>query len=144
MARALSAADAGARQTVTHPRVLITGTGAICASGMTPDAILGAVREGRSAIGPIKQWDTAGWPVSVAAEMPDFDPRALVEDRKLPKMIRRTDMFGLYAASQAVDAAAFISHRDTLDAVLPRLFDRSGLYVGSAAARTSTSTNIFR
>ena len=129
---------------MTHPRVLITGTGAVCASGMTPDAIFGAVREGRSAIGPIKQWDTAGWPVSVAAEMPDFNPRALVEDRKLHKMIRRTDMFGMYAASGAIDAASFISHRDTLDADAAAIYsDRSGLYVGSGGGAYNTQYEYF-
>jgi 3-oxoacyl-[acyl-carrier-protein] synthase-1 len=99
---------------------------------MDPGAILAALREGRSAIGPIAQWDTAGWPVRVAAEMADFNPRALVDDRKLHKFIRRTDMFGLYAASQAIDAAAFTAERDGLDAKAVAAFnDRSGLFVGS-------------
>jgi 3-oxoacyl-[acyl-carrier-protein] synthase-1 len=115
-----------------RPRILITGTGAVCASGMDPGAVLAAAREGRSAIGPITQWDTTGWPVRVAAEMPDFNPRALVEDRKLHKLIRRSDMFGLYAGSRAIDAAGFMSARDGNDAEAAAAFsDRSGLYVGS-------------
>jgi 3-oxoacyl-[acyl-carrier-protein] synthase-1 len=113
-------------------KILITGTGAVCASGMDPGAILAAARDGHSAIGPIAQWDTTGWPVRVAAEMPDFNPRALVEDRKLHKLIRRSDMFGLYAGSQAIDAAGFMSARDGADAAAAAAFnDRSGLYVGS-------------
>ena len=117
---------------MARKRVLITGTGAVCASGMNPAAVLAALREGRSAIAPIEQWDTAGWPVRVAAEMPDFNPRALVEDRKLHKLIRRTDMFGLYAASQAIDGSGLTAPRDALDAEAAAAFsDRSGLYVGS-------------
>ncbi len=113
-------------------RILITGTGAVCASGMNPGAVLAAILEGRSAIGPITQWDTTGWPVRVAAEMPDFNPRALVEDRKLHKLIRRSDMFGLYAASQAIDSSGFVSARESLDETAAATFsDRSGLYVGS-------------
>jgi len=50
---------------------------------MSPDAILDAAQAGRSAIAPIAQWDTTGWPVTVAAEVADYNPRALVEDRKL-------------------------------------------------------------
>src|SRR6476646_5415894 len=92
-------------------KILITGTGAVCASGMDAGAILAAARDGHSAIGAIAQWDTTGWPVRVAAEMPDFNPRALVEDRKLHKLIRRSDMFGLYAGSQAIDAARSMSER---------------------------------
>jgi 3-oxoacyl-[acyl-carrier-protein] synthase I len=125
-------------------RALITGTGAVCASGTTPEAILAAISEGHSAIGPIRQWDTTGWPVSIAAEMPDFNPRALVEDRKLHKLIRRTDMFGLYAASQAIEAAEFVAHRDRLDADAAAAFsDRSGLYVGSGGGAYNTQYEYF-
>jgi 3-oxoacyl-[acyl-carrier-protein] synthase-1 len=64
--------------------------------------------------------------------MPDFNPRALVEDRKLHKLIRRSDMFGLYAGSQAIEAAGFMSARDGVDDGGAAAFnDRSGLYVGS-------------
>ena len=56
-------------------------------------------RRGRSSIGPIRGWDAplAG---DAAAEIADFDPRALVRDRKLLKLIRRTDVFGIYAAAR--------------------------------------------
>jgi len=111
---------------------------------MSPDEILSAVREGRSAIGPIKQWDTSGWPVSIAAEMADFNPRALVEDRKLHKLIRRTDMFGIYAGGQAVEAAGFTVHRDSLDSGAVAAFsDRSGCYVGSGGGAYNTQYEYF-
>jgi 3-oxoacyl-[acyl-carrier-protein] synthase I len=129
---------------VADPRVLITGTGAVCGSGMSPDAILEAVLAGQSAIAPIAQWDTTGWPVKIAAEMPDFNPRALVEDRKLHKLIRRTDMFGLYAASQAIDASGFIPVRDALEPEAAATFsDRSGLYVGSGGGAYNTQYEYF-
>jgi 3-oxoacyl-[acyl-carrier-protein] synthase-1 len=125
-------------------KVLITGTGAVCGSGMRPGDILQALREGRSSIGPIGQWDTTGWPVKVAAEIPDFNPRALVEDRKLHKLIRRTDMLGLYAASQAVDSAGFIAHRDTLDADAAAAFsDRRGIYVSSGGGAYNPQYELF-
>ncbi len=129
---------------MANPRVFITGSGAVCGSGMSPTAILDAVQAGRSAIAPIQQWDTAGWPVTVAAETPDFNARALVEDRKLHKLIRRTDMFGLYAASQAIDAAGFVAVRDALDAGAAAVFsDRSGLYVGSGGGAYNTQYEYF-
>jgi len=127
-----------------YPRIVITGTGAVCGSGMSPDAILDAALAGRSAIAPIAQWDTTGWPVNVAAEVPDFNPRALVEDRKLHKLIRRTDMFGLYAASQAIDASAFIPVRDAMHPAAQAIFsDRSGLYVGSGGGAYNTQYEYF-
>ena len=47
---------------------------------MHADAILEMVRAGRSAIGPVRLWDTTGWPTRDAGEVPDFNPRALIED----------------------------------------------------------------
>jgi 3-oxoacyl-[acyl-carrier-protein] synthase-1 len=117
---------------MAQPRVVITGSGAVCAAGMDPQAILAAVLEGRSAIGPIKQWDTTGWPVGIAGEVVDLNPRALVEDRKLHKLIRRTDLFGLYAAGRAIEACGILAHRDTQDAAAAAITsDRTGVYVGS-------------
>jgi len=125
-------------------RVLITGTGAVCGAGMSPEAILDAVSAGHSALGPITQWDTTGWPCRVAAEIPDFNPRALVEDRKLHKLIRRTDMVGIYAAGSALAAAGVVAHRDTLDADAAATFnDRSGVFVGSGGGNYQNQYDFF-
>ena len=85
-------------------RIVITGSGAVCAAGAQPEAILDRVLSGASAIGPITQWDTTNWPTHEAGEIPDFNPRAMVDDRKLHKLIRRTDLVGLYAAGRAIEA----------------------------------------
>jgi 3-oxoacyl-[acyl-carrier-protein] synthase-1 len=114
------------------PRILITGSGAICGAGHTPGAILAALLEGRSAIGPITQWDTAGWPVRIAAEVQDYNAGKLTGDRKLLKHIRRGDVFGLYAADQAIEQAGFNPWRETLDdAGKERFADGTGVIVGS-------------
>lgn len=114
--------------------VVVTGMGAVSAAGMTPGDILDAVCASRSAIGPITQWDTAGWPCRIAGEIADFNPRALVDDRKLHKLIRRTDLLGLYAAGRAIAEAGIAGHRDTLDEAAAALFsDRTGVYVGSGS-----------
>ena len=113
-------------------RVLVTGTGAVCGAGRTPEEILDAVQAGRSAISPIRQWDTTGWPVRVAAEIPDYDPNVLVADRKLHKLIRRTDLLGLYAAGRAIEGSGFVGYRETLDPdAATAANDRMGVYVGS-------------
>jgi len=125
-------------------RVVITGSGAVCGSGMNADAIIDAIIGGRSAIAPIAQWDTTGWPVTIAAEVPNFNPRALVEDRKLHKLIRRTDMFGIYAASQAIDASKVTAARDAMEPAQAAQFsDRSGLYVGSGGGAYNTQYEYF-
>src|SRR5256886_3815470 len=125
-------------------RVVITGTGAVCAAGRDPQTILGAVRAGRSVIGPIRQWDASTWPMRVAGEIPDFNPRELVEDRKLHKLIRRTDLFGLYAASKAIEAAGIVAHRDSLDAAAAAQYnDRTGVYVGSGGGSYESQYDYF-
>lgn len=117
---------------MSQPRIVVTAGGAVCAAGMDPQAIFSALIEGRSAIGPIGQWDTSGWPVRLAGEVPDYNPRALVEDRKLHKLIRRTDLFGLYAAGRAIEQSGVHAHRATLAADAAAIYsDRSGVYVGA-------------
>jgi 3-oxoacyl-[acyl-carrier-protein] synthase-1 len=126
-------------------RVLITGTGAVCGGGMNPGAIFDAVREGRSAIAPITQWDTTGWPCRVAAEIPDFNPRALVDDRKLHKLIRRTDLVGLYAAGGALASSGVLAYRESLDEAATSTYnDRTGVYVGSGAGNFSNQYDYFQ
>ena len=113
-------------------RVLITGAGAVCGLGRDPESMLDAIVAGRSAIGPIEGWNTTDWPVTHAAEIRDFNARALVDDRKLHKLIRRTDLVGIYAGDRAVETAGYAGHRAALDAEGERRFaDRTGIYVGS-------------
>jgi 3-oxoacyl-[acyl-carrier-protein] synthase-1 len=115
-------------------RVVLTGSGAICAAGKSPEEIWGAAWTGRSAIRPIQQWDTSGWPTTLAAEIPGFDPRALVEDRKIHKLVQRTDLLGLYAAGRALDDAGLVAYRETLESAdAAAVNDRTGVYVGSGS-----------
>jgi 3-oxoacyl-[acyl-carrier-protein] synthase-1 len=125
-------------------RVVVTGTGAVCAAGMTPADIFASVQEGRSAIGPIGQWDATPWPTHLAGEIADLNPRALVDDRKLHKLIRRTDLVGLYAAGRAIEAAGIVAHRDALaDGDAAAYNDRTGVIVGSGAGNFQNQYDFF-
>jgi 3-oxoacyl-[acyl-carrier-protein] synthase-1 len=125
-------------------RILITGSGAVCAGGKEPEDIFAGVREGRSVIGPIGEWDVTGWPTQVAGVVPDFNARAMVEDRKLHKLIRRTDLFGLYAAGRAIEHSGLIAHRASLDAATAATFsDRTGVYVGSGSGNFENQYDYF-
>jgi 3-oxoacyl-[acyl-carrier-protein] synthase-1 len=129
---------------MSPPKILVTGTGAVCAAGMDPAAILGVLASGRTAVGPIRQWDTSGWPVHEAGEVADFNPRALVDDRKLHKLIRRTDLFGLYAAGRAIDGSGVVVHRDALAAEAAATYsDRTGVYVGSGGGNYQNQYDYF-
>src|SRR5690348_6310339 len=125
-------------------RILITGTGAVCGTGRNPEAMLDAIVNGRSAIAPIRSWDTTGWPVTYAAEIADFNARSLVDDRKLHKLIRRTDMVGIYAGDRAAEAAGYAAYRNTLGEAEANAFaDRTGIYVGSGAGAFENQYDYF-
>ena len=126
------------------PSIVVTGTGAICAAGKTPGEILAAAIDGRSAIAPIIGWDASRWPTHTAGEIADLNANELVGDRKLIKLIRRTDVLGLYAAGQAIDDAGFVKYRETLDADAATAFsDRSGVYVGSGGGAYASQYDFF-
>lgn len=125
-------------------RVAITGTGAVCGAGLGADTIWDAVRDGRSAIKEINSWDASRWPARWAAEVSGVDNRALVEDRKLHKLITRTDLFGLYAAGAAIQMSSIATHRETLAAEAVSQFnDRSGVFVGSGGGNYRSNYDFF-
>ena len=125
-------------------KIVVTGSGAVCAAGNDPAAILDRIERGETAIGPIAQWDTTGWPVAVAGEIADFNARALVEDRKLHKLIRRTDLLGLFAAGRAIETSGLVAHRATLDEAAAATFsDRCGVYVGSGGGNYQNQYDYF-
>ena len=120
-------------------KIVFTGLGAVCGAGKTVDEIWNAIREGRSAIAPIKQWDASQWPVRIAAEV-SADNRTLVPDRKLHKMISRTDMFGLYAADLAVQQSGVLDYRAKMEpAAAAQFSDRSGVISGSGGGTYRSS-----
>ena len=129
---------------MAKPKIVVTGSGAVCAAGMDPAAVLASVRSGKTSVAPIRQWDTTGWPTHDAGEVADFNARALVEDRKLHKLIRRTDLFGLYAAGRAIASSGILAHRDQLDdATVAAYNDRTGVYVGSGGGNYQNQYDYF-
>ena len=125
-------------------RIVITGSGAICASGKDPAAILTEIVAGRSGLRPTTQWDATGWPNHTQGEIPDYNAAALTGDRKLLKLIRRTDVLGLYASGQAIDTSGLPAHRDSLPTDAAALFgDHVGVYVGSGGGTFDTQYDYF-
>ncbi len=128
----------------TPEKVFITGTGAVCGVGLTVDAIWNAVVNGRSAIAPLTQWDASRWPARMAAEVRGVDNRTLVEDRKIHKILSRTDLFGLYAARTAIESSGLFRYRETLDGeTTARFNDRSGVFAGSGGATYRSNYDFF-
>jgi 3-oxoacyl-[acyl-carrier-protein] synthase-1 len=126
------------------PRIVITGTGAICGSGRSPDEVLAALMGGTTSIRPIEQWDTSNWPAGIAAEVGDYNAGALTGDRKLLKFIRRSDVFGLYAADRAIEQSGFAAWREALDETAAERFaDSTGVFVGSGGGSFGNQYDYF-
>jgi 3-oxoacyl-[acyl-carrier-protein] synthase-1 len=124
--------------------VCITGAGAVCAAGRTIEAIWDAIISGRSAIAEITRWDISNWPARHAAEVTDVDNRTLVEDRKLHKLISRTDLFGLYAADMAIKQSGLTAYRDGLAPEAAAIFnDRCGVFAGSGGGNYQNNYDFF-
>ncbi|MFO1304926.1 MAG: beta-ketoacyl synthase N-terminal-like domain-containing protein [Burkholderiales bacterium] len=125
-------------------KVVITGTGAVCAAGANPADILTSVSSGKTSLRPIEQWDTTHWPARIGGEIPDFNPRAMVDDRKLHKLIRRTDLVGLYAAGRAIEQSGIVAHRDALEEGARATYsDRTGVIVGSGGGNFANQYDYF-
>lgn len=111
-------------------RVLMTGYGAITAAGDTIDSTWQAVQKEESGLAPITMWDTTDWPFKIGGEIKNYNPRTMIKDRKLLKVISRHDVIGLNAVAQAVEHSGLIDYRDNLtDAT--EFNDRTGVLVGS-------------
>ena len=125
-------------------RVVITGLGAVCGSGLTLETIWNAVQGGKSSIAPISRWDASRWPVQHAAEVTGISDTTLLADRKYHKFLSRTDLFGLYATDVALQHSGLIAHRERMDAAAAALFsDRSGVIVGSGGGAYQNSYDFF-
>ncbi|MDF1825421.1 MAG: beta-ketoacyl-[acyl-carrier-protein] synthase family protein [Verrucomicrobiales bacterium] len=120
-------------------KIVFTGSGIVCGAGAQVNDIWDVLESGETAVGPYSQWDGENWPVKVAAEVKENN-RTLVPDRKLHKTISRTDMFGIYAAEQAIENSGVLAHRDGLDeAEQDGYNDRTGLVVGSGGGNYTSN-----
>ena len=125
-------------------RVVITGYSAICGSGTTPAEIVDALVSGQSAVAPIGAWDASGWACKVASELKDYNGGKLLGDRKLLKLVRRSDVFGIYAGSQAIGQAGLTPWREALGEADGMTYaDQTGCFVGSGGGAFEVNYDIF-
>lgn len=125
-------------------RIVITGNSAICGAGHDPSTIVDALLEGYSALAPITAWDAQTWHGKLAAEVKDYNGGKLLGDRKLLKLVRRSDVFGIYAGTQAIEQAGLPAWRETLgEAAANDYADQTGCYVGSGGGAFEVNYDFF-
>ena len=109
-------------------RVAVTGLGVISPVGNDVSTFWNALCSGTCGIGPITKFDATDYPVKLAAEVRDFDPRQYME--KLD--ILHSDVYTHFAMAAACHAVADSGIAGTLDA------ERVGVYIGSGIGGIAT------
>ena len=102
--------------TTHNRRVVVTGMGAVCATGHDVGSFHAALREGQIGIGPITNIPTERLNAKVAAEVRGLDMSAHFAAKRLP-MLDRTSQLALIAAREAL-AQAGLGRGDLEDAAV--------------------------
>jgi 3-oxoacyl-[acyl-carrier-protein] synthase II len=83
-------------------RVVVTGLGAVSPLGIGVPALWDGLIAGRSGVRRVQHFDTDNLVVKIAAEVPDFAPKAFMD----PKAVRRMDRFAHFAIAGTREALA--------------------------------------
>jgi len=70
-------------------RVVVTGMGLLCPTGIGVEASWENIISGKSGIGPVTRFDVSGYPSRIAGEVKDFHPEEFMPE----KLIKRLDPF---------------------------------------------------
>ncbi|MGB2878335.1 MAG: beta-ketoacyl-ACP synthase II [Dehalococcoidales bacterium] len=96
---------------MTNDRVVITGMGAITPLGLSVDEYWQGLISGRSGFGPITLFDASAYPVSVAAEVKNFDPEKYMPLKRVDRT-SRCIQFAIAAANMALESARLDMSRE--------------------------------
>ncbi len=111
-------------------RVFITGYAALTSCGSTINDTWNSIINGETGIAEISSWDLSSWKSSLGGEIKNFQPRQMLADRKLLKVIARQDVIGLHVVQKAIEHSALIDYRNTLTDA-KHFNESTGIYVGS-------------
>ena len=107
-------------------RVVVTGLGIVSPLGTGLGPSWNGAIEGKSGIGTITRFDTTGYatefPVTIAGEVPDFDPKEFIGKKDIKKM----DTFIQYAV-----AASCMALEDSGFEVTDENAERVGVFIGA-------------
>ena len=107
-----------------QPRVVVSGMGAVTALGLDVQTSWNGMIEGRSGVARITQFDPSRLTTTIAAEVKDFDPSAVL-DRKEQRRNDRYVQFALVASREAMIQAGLPERLEG------DLAERTGVIVGT-------------
>jgi 3-oxoacyl-[acyl-carrier-protein] synthase II len=91
-------------------RVVITGLGAITPIGLSANEFWQGLSEGKNGVGPITLFDSAPYPIKVAAEVKGFNPELFMPIKRVDRTAR-VSQFAIAASKMALESAKLdISH----------------------------------
>jgi len=109
-------------------RVVVTGLGLITPVGNSVEATWSALMSGRNGVGYITKFDTAKFPVKIAAEVRDFDPLKFIPKKEARKM----GAFIHYAIAATTEAMADSAFALNEEGKFPAdLAEGAGTYISS-------------
>ena len=85
--------------------IVITGLGVVSSLGIGKDPFWSALVAGESGIRPLTIFDASALPAPFGGEVPNFDPRELIKQRKAIKVMSRDIQFATIAAGFAMEQA---------------------------------------
>jgi 3-oxoacyl-[acyl-carrier-protein] synthase II len=103
-------------------RVVVTGVGLISSAGIGTEQTWNVVRQGKSCVGRITQFDPERFDCQIAAEVQGFDPLNHIEKKEVKKMGRFIH-FGVAAADFAIEMSGLKIDDSNAEDV--------GVYIGS-------------
>lgn len=115
-------------------RVVVTGIGAVTPVGNSAEQAWENVLAGKSGIGPLTRVDASKFPVSVAAEVTEFN----IEDYIERKEARKMDRFTHFAL-----AASMMAAKDANLTITEEMAPRVGVWIGSGIGGMETHEQQF-
>lgn len=103
-------------------RVVVTGIGAITPIGKNVEEFWASLKEGKSGVDMITQFDASEYPVKIAAEVKDYNAKDFL-DRKEAKRQERFSQFAIIAAGEALEMSGLEVTEDNCE--------RIGIFIGS-------------
>lgn len=106
---------------MSRRRVVISGVGAVTPAGIGLTPLRDALVAGAPLARPIQSFDAGTFPMSIAGQVPQLDPKAWVKRRKDVKLLSRDSLLAVGAARDLLDAHV---------AALPEDRFAAGLFLG--------------
>ncbi|HEY2014326.1 MAG TPA: beta-ketoacyl-[acyl-carrier-protein] synthase family protein [Bryobacteraceae bacterium] len=120
-------------------RVVITGIGAVSPNGIGRERFWKATRSGESGVRRITRFDTSGYAVQVAGEVPDeFDEKLYVEVKDRPHVSRAVPLAAA-SVSEALEDAGLDTHSMSRDELR-----QIGVIVGSGGGSQDFTEEQYR